>query len=59
MTEIKCDNCIHANDKTIERRGPGRDNVEYIKKTECALGFEISLGGGPGPDCKGDYFVKK
>ena len=59
MSEIKCINCANATRVTKEKRGIGKDNVEYIGILECKLGFEISMGGVPGPDCNGDYFEEK
>ena len=59
MTKGQCSNCKNEIVKTVERRGLGENNVEYIKTNECKLGFDIMMGGRPGPRCGGRYFEPK
>jgi hypothetical protein len=59
MVEIKCVYCVNAITRYIDKQGTGKGNLDVIKKTECDLGFEIRLGGIPGPGCDGKYFEQK
>lgn len=59
MTKIKCSNCKNAIEPLVEKRGLGKNNVEYIKTMECKLGFKIGKSEMPDPRCNGKYFEPK
>lgn len=59
MNHKKCNDCKHAVEKLERFEGSGKNNVEYIKKTYCDLGYRILINNTPGPRCDGKYFESK